>query len=484
MKHTKRFHRMLCTLSIILLCCPLLTAQVVRPRNPNAPVGQPTTPTNPPPGSDKGIIIVGGKGNKPVEATEPIEGMETRDAGPKITPNPNPVYIPKGQTQTQANIGWDVGPGLWYCEIFMAVNGGEESELGRGHDGAKPVTIELGSNYDFKMVVYSGENGEDPRTVTTLNIKGRLQPENRPPAGSSASGVVVRPGTKGDLTNYIAYIQDVAAAPNANSVAITLWTSGGVTPTVEIGNVAPVQAGGRWAFPTGQSVGQGAALASQRTGPLSKKVGTSANTLYKFDSAVANISALEPGTTYYFIVSAQNPSGIHAQTTGSFTTSSQTVRVVFDAIKILNDSDEDEPIGLFNGGEIDLWFWVNYGHPSAKGLALWNLNDNRAFTDNIYDLKKEFVLENAPHSLTLSVSGREDDLFVGKKADGPGVPLPLNDPEYHYNNHATNVAKGEWNLSGLPGASGATYRKEFTLTSMVGGDLKFEVYGYWEVTPH
>jgi hypothetical protein len=106
----------------------------------------------------------------------------------KITANPNPVQIPKGQTEKDLAISWDAGPEHEYCEIFISVNGGEASELARGHNGSKAVTVEAGSKYDFTMVVYSDDQGGNPRTIANLTVTDQPQP-NAPPKGAGVGGL-------------------------------------------------------------------------------------------------------------------------------------------------------------------------------------------------------------------------------------------------------------------------------------------------------
>ncbi len=207
--------------------------------------------------------------------------------------------------------------------------------------------------------------------------------------------------TSGEGDKYVAYIQDVNTSLNGDAFTITFYASPGLVPTVEIGKVPARQKGDRWVFPEGEYAGQGNAFASQKTGPLSRKVGTSANTFYTFESSMFNISALQPGTTYYYIISIPVDNGAaQRQTTGSFTTPSRIVTVVFESVKIINDGDPDPPL-VKDCGEIDLWFWANYGQPAATFLMIRNLSRGapvKACTDHVYDINRRFVIENAPNT--------------------------------------------------------------------------------------
>src|SRR5258708_24418377 len=83
--------------------------------------------------------------------------------------NPGTVYT-AGQPQRTINVAWNAGSDYPYCEIYYTVNNANQTELGRGHDGAKPLTVMAGSTYAFWMVVYLGAQGQDVRTVTESRV--------------------------------------------------------------------------------------------------------------------------------------------------------------------------------------------------------------------------------------------------------------------------------------------------------------------------
>jgi hypothetical protein len=226
MNYTKNLGATLCLISLILLCAMLVDAQVVTPRKPSAPVVKPTEPTNPAPASDKGIIIVGGRTNDMIEKPNvPTGPVETRDeAPPKITPNPNPVslpiFIPKGQKEKTVDVSFNARPDYWYCEIFLSANGGGETEFARGEQGTKPLTVNLGEKYDFRMVVYSDDIGSNPTTVAKLTLMGQPKAEP-PPAGGAGGGnsgmfVTKKPGSLVD--NAIQFFQNLRVKTEPDSV--------------------------------------------------------------------------------------------------------------------------------------------------------------------------------------------------------------------------------------------------------------------------
>lgn len=303
-----------------------------------------------------------------------------------------------------------------------------------------------------------------------------------------AESKAVERNVVGNTTDMIAYVEDVRVALAGTAFTITFFSNPGLVPTIKIGTSSPRQQDGRWIFPEGQSAGEGNAFASSRTGPLSRKLGTVANTFYTFESRMFNIPELEPGTAYHYIVSipAEGSSGQH-QTTGSFKTADRKVTIVFEAVKIISDGDPDPPRPLPpDCGEISLWFWANYQQPTAKFISIPKLGrgDIGGCSDHLYDIKREISLWNAPNLLRLAVSGSDDDRsdYAGADVLGAFEPAPVDRPR-DTGDEEVNGAIGEFNLSKI----GAGEIKRFTLVSIAApgggrGDLMFEVYGYIKVS--
>jgi len=197
---------------------------------------------------------------------------------------------------------------------------------------------------------------------------------------------------------------------------------------------------------------------------------------------------LESDTTYHYVITAKAPDGTFWRYEGKFTTFTHLVKVVFERVKIVNDGDPDPPPPLPpDCGEIDLWFWANYGQPSAQFLMIKNLTRGapvKACTDHVYDINRRLVIENAPNVLSLAVSGHDNDKddYAGSDLFEPSEPAPVARP-HDSGDGEQNVATGEFDLR-LFGA-GATM--PFTLVSKPAsggsqGDLMFEVYGHITIT--
>jgi hypothetical protein len=93
-------------------------------------------------------------------------------AGPTITADSNPVMVPNGQDSGTTTITWKPGPDYTYCEIYLSVDNGEWSEFARSPDDTKTTTINLGSSYTFRMMVYEGKAGT-PKIITTVTVTAK-----------------------------------------------------------------------------------------------------------------------------------------------------------------------------------------------------------------------------------------------------------------------------------------------------------------------
>lgn len=93
-------------------------------------------------------------------------------SAPTITAAPNPVLVPNGQASGTTTITWKSAPGYAYSEIYLSVDNGEWSTFATGDDGSKATTINLGSSYTFRMMVYEGQQGT-PKVIATLTIAAK-----------------------------------------------------------------------------------------------------------------------------------------------------------------------------------------------------------------------------------------------------------------------------------------------------------------------
>ena len=486
MKVRNTLYRIIYLAGSVLLLLSAAEAQIVFKRNPTNRVTQPTPPPQEQPaqtrrGDDQAFqtpqqervaerpripdAIIQAQTRDVPDANRPMKGP------PYIFASPSQVRVKPGENYGYTAIMWDGGEKHPYAEVWKQVGGGAPEfvlEKGRGQTGAQ---IELGKTYTFILT-------DDKETLDTITVTA-----TREIIGDLPGGVIKRPGRDVE-NNMVTLVTDARTEPRNNGVVIGFFAPANSSPNVEVGSRAPKLISGRFSFPADSSLGGGSAAVSSNI----KKVGVKANTYHKFALTLPINSSLEPGTQHWFIITGQNPGGEPSsfQTTGSFTTASQTVRIVFETIKIVNSSDDDDFLSG-GAGEIDLWFWVNRSQPTEHRFKIQNLNNNSAYTNHFYDLKRhEFVIEGAPNSLVLDVLAKDDDTFAGQSNDdsdyypsGTIGPGKLNDDYEH------NAAADNWDLGRFSTKPGETYRQRFKLVSKPnGGDkgnLSFEIHGYWEV---
>jgi hypothetical protein len=99
-------------------------------------------------------------------------GETVPPSAPAITASPNPVLVPNGQVSGTTTITWKPEPDYAYCEIYLSVDNGEWSQFAAGGGGTKPTTIQLGSSYTFRMMVYEGQAGT-PKIISTLTLAAK-----------------------------------------------------------------------------------------------------------------------------------------------------------------------------------------------------------------------------------------------------------------------------------------------------------------------
>jgi hypothetical protein len=211
----------------------------------------------------------------------------------------------------------------------------------------------------------------------------------------------------------------------------------------------------------------------------------------------------EAGATYHYVITAKLPDSSFRRYINKFTVGTHRVKVVWDSVEIINDSDPD--LGpIKDCGEINLGFFIN----GQKSLDIPELSNKTACTGSTYSINRENVIENAPNALNLFVMALDDDggnptmdflvsinneasFFwplnypiywavrkLGAPVDPRYVPLPadLGDSE-------VNVAGTEFDLAQFaPGA-----KVPFKLISSPAngghaGDLMFTIYGHLEVS--
>ena len=383
--------------------------------------------------------------------------------------NPGTVYT-AGQTQRSVNVTWNAGSEYPYCEIYYTINGANQNELGRGHDGLKPLTVKAGSTYALWMIVYLGAQGQDVRKVAELTV---VAIQGNPPAPPSSGGGIgnstggpfdERAG--GGAVGTLLGIRNVRVQADARSVIIRFNGPPNQVPYVTIGRAAPVLVS------NGQESGFGPEhlVGGGFVGPGVVSAEQKARGEYIFTTSkgtTISSDGLDPGTTYHYLITVNAKAGRRPyQDTGTFTTVrvNTIVKVVWERVKIEDDSDD------LSTAEIKFWFWTNYGQPSGKFAQYYNRDADSGHT---YDINRTVISENVPNLLTLAASGQDED---GSFTSDDPTPGPLDHPDNSGNDE--NVAKGEFDLSQYSDNTTVPFR----LNSMSGGSLKFVIFGRFEIT--
>ena len=296
------------------------------------------------------------------------------------------------------------------------------------------------------------------RKVTRINSTG-VRPDSKIKADASKK---VR----------LPFISDLRVVPSASNAVISFKSSQRRLPLVEIGKEPPKpDRFGIMAFPLGTS--------------LFSRFVQLQDGRYTLNFNTTN-EQVEAGTNYYYIINVFNdnendPSRKREQETGVISTFTQSVKVVWEKIYIVNDSDDG------GAGEISLWFWINYGRPGARHMAINKLGDNSASTGQTFEINIEHIIDNAPNELSLSVSGSEDDvsIFGGMFGVGDGPSPPLTGPS-RTSKFEHNLASDILDLTRFPSEVGETRSQQFKLVSMPNGgnlgNLSFEILGRFEIT--
>lgn len=272
----------------------------------------------------------------------------------------------------------------------------------------------------------------------------------QPPVRAAPSGEEMNNALAGGLREFV-------VEPDENSASIKFKAPSGSAPVVEIGLEPPrPDPSGKLEF-------------SSRLKLVAAAVVTEKNALQQVNFK-ADISGLERGTRYYYLVSTANG---RLQTQDRFTTVSSTVsvKVVYTEIDVTNDSDSG------GNGELAFKFFTNgdvigmYG--ALDNLLSWN------DTDPPRQINESRELSNVPNVLVLAVNGVDDD-SVGIYPDiRDGFPFtsPGDRGDWEF-----NVATQSFNLNDYPEKY---QRVDFVLNSMPQaagqGDLSFIVKGYFEI---
>jgi hypothetical protein len=286
-----------------------------------------------------------------------------------------------------------------------------------------------------------------------------------PSTDNSTPGVGERtPGSSGTTVSFdVEKIRSLSITPGVNNVAMR-FQAGARTPLVQIGLTPPVRepSSGRWFFP-GEK--QTLSVAGGATGAPR-------------DYSAANTAPLLLDTVYHYLIGAPDPGpalgrrrlpDADHQAVGTFRTLRTTVRVRFERVYIIDDSDDGSDGELAFAFELDDQTKLEMGTGlSREGRTLdWA-------SGSAHDIGGEFEA-NDQSRLRIQVSGVDDDAELASATLRKGwLATPGGDGSGDW-----NQARAEYRLDQYPERA---FDFPFKIRTGPGSKLQFEAEGRVYVT--
>jgi hypothetical protein len=416
-----------------------------------------------------------------------------------ISANPEVVAIAADKTQGSTIIEWDAGNNRG-AEVWLEVEGDDEIRFSSEPKGSKAAIITLGKKHIFRL--YKDITGTSVlgTIVVTGSRASQPPPPSTPPTSIPSSGgaggskapatlgkrkkpnignQTFKPGKAGATESGLSTlnIRNVRVVPSAYNVRISFDTfpQPGLVPVIEIARVAPTNTAGHYSFrgPDAQARGW----------QIHNRLGDPQKGHYVFDLLEANDRVgeprniqLTPGRLYHYILTLPGTAGNPTyQETGSFTTPLTSVRVRFQNVNVINDSDDN------GNGELRFNFFLNYGQVN-ENMDYTKGPDGSSWLDwgeGNHGLIEVLETTGEPPFLSIQVDGEDDDGIVHSSIP---TATPRRGPGQSEGSE-WNTANASFDLRDYPG----TYVSvPFKIHSMpIGdntGDLEFEVSGVIEIT--
>jgi hypothetical protein len=308
-----------------------------------------------------------------VAALVSVSAIPAHAAPPMISANPEELVFSIGATTPKVTtITWDVGDEE-DAEVTISKNGDPSSSWMDEPTGTEDFLVDPGTaTYLFCLQ-------KDRDVFACVTVKSSVQsivPNDEPD------------DTKPDIKIEADFIHGQADDPTGYTAKLTYTTDGPTIPVVLISKKHPLP------FPL-LSPDEPKVFESEDVEGFSFNVGDGKQT-----SHANKLINLDPGTTYHYVISAQNPdTGFWHTEKGTFKTLKRNVSVTFDQIKVLDDSDN------LSAGEFAFTFFVNGGGPSGWPKTIYStLNTGATKTVNLTG-----NVADAPATLGLKVVGYDDD---------------------------------------------------------------------------
>jgi hypothetical protein len=194
----------------------------------------------------------------------------------------------------------------------------------------------------------------------------------------------------------------------------------------------------------------------------------------KTTGTTVNYMNLKPDTQYHYMVTTKDSSGTYGKKTGTLTTKKRRIKVTFDDIKIVDDSDD------LSAGDLVFELWVN-GQGGSNGRGkFWpsDPGDDWATTGETVHPNTSITVNDAPETLKIELKAWDDDDdpnfgspgYAGQVAPGVGPE----DYETSYGSTTETIS-----AKGL----GEEFSSDFAF-SAYGSSLKVKVWGTYSVSYH
>lgn len=371
-------------------------------------------------------------------------------AAPTVTAKPPEVvfYTKSTTMQKSTEITWngDDLP-LPFQEVYYKTNGVAETLFATGQKGTKVADfIKQNNSYEFCLWALNHTSKLSCVTVTTVYRKVNLD---------------------------LGFIKEVEVTPHGHSARVKFTTVRTSLPIVQLSRTAPKKV-----VPINDddiaSFDPGVEIMAQFAG-----AGTTHETTF---------TDLDPNKDHFFVIAASDKAtGLWFKVSGKFHTLKRRVRVTFDKIKILDDSDDLSP------GDLAFGFFINgQNEPNGKPMTF----GTHASTGSTKTVDVSGSIVNAPATLTLKATGFDDDEtewipigpFVmiltntcGTAASDPGIAEGENDcGEWTSGSASFNLATLAQNA-----ANPEKFSQAFTIQAHPQGDdseVSFDVMGTIAVT--
>lgn len=383
-------------------------------------------------------------------ATVTIVARPAQAAPPTIAASDEEVLFGIGDTDSKfTTITWDVGDED-EAEVTLSKNGGPSNTWSNLPAGSEVFEVQPESaTYLFCVQ-------QDRDVFACVTVKSSI--------------MTITPGEekpKPDPNIDLGFIHKISADPSGYSAKISYTTDSPAIPVVLVSQKKPL------AFPV-LSADQPKVFETQDVEGVSFNFVDGPQT-----SHTNKLINLDPGTTYHYVISAEDKATGYWQTqAGTFKTLQRNVSVTYSQIQVVDDSDD------LSAGDFAFTFFINGGDPSGWPKTIFS----SASTGSFKTVNLTGIVANAPPTLNLKLVGYDDDELE--------MPFSLatcgaNAADFTKNEGQNEC--GEWTTAknsfdvgpNVNAADPENFTKAFTMSAFPQGDdseVSFKVSGTYSVS--